>query len=277
MYDAWGNITSVSGDEQLAESNPFRYRGYYQDSESGFFYLQSRYYDGVVGRFLNADHIGIPILTQGQILNANLFTYAVNNPVNYIDHSGHVAANVVGAVIGAIIGVVGGIFLGNWLADVLNIQDWFWRPVFVGAVAALVGATAAAIGYFIGPYIAKMAVKLGEYVAHLITKGKISIGRISASARDAMGITKNLVNNLIKNASNLKYSKTALNHMSSRPYMKSTITIQNIMKAGKPVADSSLKSGLKWVVKGAFNGKSGTWELVVDVATNTIVHYLFRS
>ena len=46
-YDACGNITTVSGDEQLAENNPFRYRGYYQIVRVGL-YLQSRYYDGVV-------------------------------------------------------------------------------------------------------------------------------------------------------------------------------------------------------------------------------------
>lgn len=49
------------------------------------------------------------------------------------------------------------------------------------------------------------------------------------------------------------------------------------MKAGKPMADSSLKNGLKWVVNGTYNGSSGVWELVVDTTTNTTVHFLFRS
>ena len=55
-YDAWGNILSVTGSmaSTLGAVNPFRYRGYYYDTESGFYYLQSRYYDPQVGRFLNA-------------------------------------------------------------------------------------------------------------------------------------------------------------------------------------------------------------------------------
>lgn len=53
-YDAWGNILAMSG--TLAELNPLRYRGYVYDQETGFYYLQSRYYDPVVGRFISADN-----------------------------------------------------------------------------------------------------------------------------------------------------------------------------------------------------------------------------
>ena len=56
MYDAWGNqtvTTHVSG--TAAQYNPFRYRGYYYDADLDFYYLQTRYYNSVVGRFINAD------------------------------------------------------------------------------------------------------------------------------------------------------------------------------------------------------------------------------
>ena len=52
-YDAWGNILASSG--SMAEKNPLRYRGYYYDVETGFYYLQSRYYDPATRRFINAD------------------------------------------------------------------------------------------------------------------------------------------------------------------------------------------------------------------------------
>ena len=91
-----------------------------------------------------------------------------------------------------------------------------------------------------------------------------------------MGINKLIINNLIKNASNLKRTATVIKNIASRPYINSTITIQNILKAGTPVADATLKSGLKWVVNGSFNGSKGVFELVIDVSTNTIVHFLFR-
>ena len=71
-YDAWGNILSVTGSmaSTLGAVNPFRYRGYYYDTESGFYYLQSRYYDPQVGRFLNADGI---IGANGGIMGYNMF------------------------------------------------------------------------------------------------------------------------------------------------------------------------------------------------------------
>ncbi|HBF86449.1 MAG TPA: hypothetical protein DDW54_02080 [Clostridiales bacterium] len=53
-YDAWGNITYQSGD--MSYINPFRYRGYYYDTETGFYYLQTRYYDPTICRFINSDN-----------------------------------------------------------------------------------------------------------------------------------------------------------------------------------------------------------------------------
>ena len=92
-YDVWGNVISVtnaSGSEitdenHIANLNPFRYRGYVYDAETGLYYLQSRYYDPVTGRFLNAD---IYCDTQSNILGTNMFTYCNNNPVNQIDPEG---------------------------------------------------------------------------------------------------------------------------------------------------------------------------------------------
>ena len=115
----------------------------------------------------------------------NLFSYCENNPINQKDTNGYIAANIVGAAIGAIIGVVGGVFLGNWLADVLKLSGWK-RGIFVAAVAALVGAAAGAIGYFIGPYVAKIATKLGHYVLDLLKKGKIAFRKLSNSVKSSI-------------------------------------------------------------------------------------------
>jgi len=54
-YDAWGNVTQITGNTALAQTNPLRYRSYYYDSETGFYYVSSRYYDPEIGRFINAD------------------------------------------------------------------------------------------------------------------------------------------------------------------------------------------------------------------------------
>ena len=82
-YDAWGRLISSGG--SLAEINPLRYRGYYFDTETGFYYLQSRYYDPVVSRFINADKYAS---TGTGLLSYNMFAYCQNNPVNYSDPQG---------------------------------------------------------------------------------------------------------------------------------------------------------------------------------------------
>ena len=83
-YDAWGNIVSSSG--RLAEINPLRYRGYYYDSETGFYYLQSRYYDPANRRFISADSYQ----STGQgFVGTNMFAYCNNNTPIYSDPTGH--------------------------------------------------------------------------------------------------------------------------------------------------------------------------------------------
>ena len=92
-YDAWGKPltitdgagTDVSGNAaHIANVNPFRYRGYYYDKESGLYYLQSRYYDPVVGRFINADSS----IHSSSLVGMNVFAYCGNSPINYVDPTG---------------------------------------------------------------------------------------------------------------------------------------------------------------------------------------------
>ena len=55
QYDAWGNQTITVNVDGIGTLNPFRYRGYYYDTETGLYYLKNRYYDSQIGRFINAD------------------------------------------------------------------------------------------------------------------------------------------------------------------------------------------------------------------------------
>ena len=82
-YDAWGKILDATG--SMAAINPLRYRGYYYDTETGFYYLQSRYYDPVNHRFINAD--GFASTGQG-FIGCNMFAYCGNSPVARLDPSG---------------------------------------------------------------------------------------------------------------------------------------------------------------------------------------------
>ena len=94
-YDAWGNCTVYdSSDAAIGDLNPLRYRGYYYDAETGFYYLQSRYYDPAICRFINADGL----FTDG-FIGANLFAYCANNPVNTVDPTGNFAITATVALI----------------------------------------------------------------------------------------------------------------------------------------------------------------------------------
>ena len=88
-YDAWGNFTSTTHAADSiggASKNPFRYRGYYYDSETGLYYVSSRYYDPEIGRWINADDIAY--LGIGGLTSYNLFAYCGNNPVMGYDPYG---------------------------------------------------------------------------------------------------------------------------------------------------------------------------------------------
>ena len=80
-YDAWGNIISTSGTmaSTLGKYNPFRYRSYVFDQETGLYYLQSRYYNPAICRFISADSISY-LGADGTPVSYNLFAYCGNNP-----------------------------------------------------------------------------------------------------------------------------------------------------------------------------------------------------
>ena len=84
IYSPWGEVISAEGD--LAEINPLRYRGYYYDSETGFYYLRSRYYDPENHRFINADSIDAT-LSAGD-MGCNMYSYCYNSPINQVDEDG---------------------------------------------------------------------------------------------------------------------------------------------------------------------------------------------
>ena len=95
---------------------------------------------------------------------------------------------------------------------------------------------------------------------------------------------------VLPNAEDVKMSQTVQNHMNdvikrgpnagqlSRPYIDSngtTLLLKEIMESADPVPDAILQSGLRWDVSGTFRGSTGTWKLVVDTSTNTVVHFNF--
>ena len=95
-YDAWGNITSItdgnavdisSNQSHIANINPMRYRGYYLDSETNYYYLQSRYYNPQICRFINVDDTRY-LANTGTLISVNLFVYCENSPIIHSDPYG---------------------------------------------------------------------------------------------------------------------------------------------------------------------------------------------
>ena len=149
-YDAWGRelswSTLNSGYAGLIFNNPLTYRGYIYDRETGFYYLQSRYYDSTVGRFLNADdtnYLGI----SGTVIGWNLFSYCYNDPINYTDRFGYSSLvgelqlppdflNILGAALNGIMASVLG-SISSIKAAIAS--SWFVPLCIVATLTAVAG------------------------------------------------------------------------------------------------------------------------------------------
>jgi len=124
-YDAWGNILSATGSLSgtLGICNPLRYRGYVYDTETGLYYLQSRYYDPALGRFISADALA----STGQgILGNNTFTYCGNNPVSRADDGGYfwdIVFDVASLIVSVVEVVQNPTDVGAWVGLALDIVD----------------------------------------------------------------------------------------------------------------------------------------------------------
>lgn len=155
-YDAWGNILSSSGSK--AEINPLRYRGYYYDTETGFYYLQSRYYDPVTHRFINADSYS----STGQgIIGYNMFAYCNNSPVIQADHTGEFGLlTLVSAVVSAAVNVATTYIAAKATGQEYTLTDALVSAA-IGAVNAIPGAGPFIAGGISGAYSAYTAVKNG--------------------------------------------------------------------------------------------------------------------
>ena len=141
-YDSWGAIVDVSGSMagSLGKKNPFRYRGYYYDEETGLYYLRRRYYDSTLQRFISADKKDTLLLRVKMVNNRNLFLYCDNNPIIRSDSTGafwiSLVSAVAGAVVGAAVSVCSQIFIERKSVDELD-----WIDVGASAISGAVGTT----------------------------------------------------------------------------------------------------------------------------------------
>ena len=152
VYDAYGQIVSMTGDATLQKLNPCTYRGYYYDAETGLYYLQSRYYNPEWGRFINADKTEVLNITNN-VKQANLYIYAENNPINYIDSSGDFGTPLQWAM--AVIGGIAGWFFGDYVAKWFGYRSG-WKYWTIRSGVAVGGAV---IFWFAGTALLKVATR----------------------------------------------------------------------------------------------------------------------
>lgn len=144
-YDAYGNHVVVNhGEGRIGDVNPFRYRGYYFDVETGWYYLNARYYSPAVGRFVSPDELSILDETKSQINGLNLYMYCGDNPVMNVDPSGSL-----GFVFTLLLSAIAGAFVSGavsavqqWATNGVENINW-WQ---VGADALLGAASGLALG-----------------------------------------------------------------------------------------------------------------------------------
>ena len=128
--------------DTLGKLNPFRYRGYVYDTETGLYYLQSRYYNPAWGRFVNADSESLITASPKSVTwDKNLFAYCDSNPVVRIDSEGHAWNIIIGAVVGGI--TSGGMSILTSLAVGEPID---WGLVAIDAISGAVGGALTAVG-----------------------------------------------------------------------------------------------------------------------------------
>ena len=186
VYDSWGKILSVtgSGATTIGALNPIRYRGYFYDTDLGFYLLETRYYDPETGRFINADGV----VDNRGVQTTNLYSYCANNPINNKDEDGHLLKEVligagVGAVVGATINGIKAYKKCKGSKKKLSKNDWrtIGKAAGKGALkGAFVGGLVGAFGAH-GMTMARTASKLSKvrkvYVARrAVYQGVASFG-----------------------------------------------------------------------------------------------------
>jgi len=172
-YSAWGTLTYVSDangifiddPNHIANINPFRYRGYYYDNESGLYYLNSRYYDSVVCRFLNADDESTLTATPNATTDKNLFTYCDNNPVMRADNGGEFWHIAVGAALGGLLSgitqVASNLIAGN------NWYDGLGVSILTGMASGALAATGVGL---VGSIAGNAAISMAGNAANQVIK-----------------------------------------------------------------------------------------------------------
>lgn len=182
-YNSWGKILSITGSKAatIGKMNPFRYRGYYYDEETGMYYLKNRYYDPEIRRFISADSYKTIIASLKTLDNRNLFIYCNQNPINRNDKCGEIWNMICSFAVGAGVSIGCQIVLEHKSFDEIN---------WVDAVVSGVGASMSLLG--VGNAVTSLALDfVGNLASNMYDTPDFSIAVINAATDTAFGIGLN--------------------------------------------------------------------------------------
>ena len=190
-YDAWGCVlyTNEYTHNNIGYVNPFRYRGYYYDVELGFYYLNSRYYDPALGRFINADDVSL-LGANGDFASLNLYAYCGNNPIARADDGGKFWNVVIGAVVGGFISAAVSAAISYAQTGEID-----WGAVAINAaVGGISGAIAATgLGAFSQAGLTAIVSGAGNYVEQVYTEGFDNVNGADVIGSFALGAVTSLL------------------------------------------------------------------------------------
>ena len=273
-YDSWGKLLSTSGSlaSTLGKNNPFRYRGYVYDEETGFYYLQSRYYNPEVGRFISSD----VLLSTGQgVLGHNAYAYCGNNPVMGYDPYGTFDWSSFGKGAGWLAIGITAICVG---VSVLTCGVAAPAMMAVAAVTVTAGALTAVNGVSelgeaaTGHNFVRDDVFRGNEKAYdVYSNTTAAVAEIGTAIRGGWTAKNAPRIKAYNNIQNYNYTDTIsdVTHM-SRPYANSVLTQKQVIKYGKMTKDSF---GYVFSAMGSVNGKEKLWRLGINTAKGLVWHW----
>ena len=271
VYDAWGNHAvlgtdgnDISDPNHIGILNPFRYRGYFYDEETGLYYLKTRYYDPETGRFITID--GIEYLDPETINGLNLYAYCGNNPVMYTDPNGTLKwwEWLLGIVI-----IIGAVALSVVTAGLAAPISAALGGGLAGAIVG--GAVAGAIGGAITGFafsVASQGIFNGfdnidwQQVGYDALFGAVS----GAIAGSALGMLKSVVSSKV-----IASSIAQINQGGAKFYdsLKNTLKVSSILKNGIPHLVYSQR--VYYIAELAINGIYSIWKSIFKGIVNQII------
>lgn len=266
-YDAWGKV--LTADTDIAKQNPIRYRGYYYDNETGYYYLQSRYYDSKICRFINADILELAKISKDIPSGTNLISYCDNDPINNSDPTGAFGTPIQWAC--AIIGAILGFPFGKWLANKLGYYSgWKYWAIRAAAIAG-----GAALGWFAGSVLIRLVKLYLSYhpqtsikiVARYGPAALMKIKRIFGLGRSA--ITVSSIARMIVSAKRVGSALKADTYHRAASWL----TISQLSKGKIYFINNGNRILLQ--VRGTLNGKRGVFEYIID-EFGRVCHQLFK-